>query len=30
MSTYANPLHSAALAAYPVGSIYMSVNATTA
>ena len=26
---YANPLHSAALAAYPVGSIYMSVNATS-
>ena len=25
---YANPLHSAALAAYPVGSIYMSVAAT--
>lgn len=25
---YANPLHSAALAAYPVGSIYMSVNDT--
>ena len=25
---FANPLHSAALAAYPVGSIYMSANAT--
>ena len=25
---FANPLHSAALAAYPVGSIYMSVAAT--
>ena len=25
---FANPLHSAALAAYPVGSIYMSTNAT--
>lgn len=29
MSTFANPLHSAALAAYPVGSIYMSTNATS-
>lgn len=26
---YANPLHSAALAAYPIGSIYMSTNATS-
>lgn len=25
---FANPVHAAALAAYPVGSIYMSVNAT--
>ena len=29
MSIFANPLHSAVLAAYPVGSIYMSVNATS-
>lgn len=28
VSIFANPLHSAALAAYPVGSIYMSTTAT--